>query len=164
MTSHPPHITGHQGSNQRVYRACYRTLIQKHVGWLEKLESRSWIIGKEKQNKFMVLSTRAQASLYTGPVTGPWYKIMLTNLKSWKPSWKIGKQYLLHYDRTLNFSQTVYLSILKVRLLNKFMIPRTQLFPTLLQIYCNHACSVGHRAWNFAKLGPNGRLRMAKVC
>ena len=135
-----------------------------HVGWLEKLESRSWKIGKQKQNKFMVLSTRARASLYTGPVTGPWYKIMLTNLKSWKPSWKIGKQSLLHYDRTLNFSQTVYLSKVKVWLLNESMILRTQPFPTLLQTYCKQACSVGQRAWIFAQLGPNDRLRVAEVC
>ena len=30
------------------------------------------------------LATRARTSVYTGPVTGPWYKIMSTDLKNWK--------------------------------------------------------------------------------
>ena len=134
---------------------------------------------------------RARASLYTGPVTGPWYKIMAADLKNWKAdleklenrnkiifwswapglepayiwgllqdpdtkscwlTWKVGN-HLEKLENSLSFIMIGHWTELEVWLLNKFMILRTQLFPTLLQTYCKHACSVGQRAWIFAQLG-----------
>ena len=42
---------------------------------------------------------------------------------------------------------------LKMKLLTRFMILSTQLFPTLLQIYCKQAYGHGQREWIFATLG-----------
>ena len=94
-----------QGWSQRIYSACYRTLIQNHVGSLEKLE----IILKN-------------------------WKVYLDKLES--RSWKNWR------TEALLLSPFFHI----------FMILSTQVFPTLLQTYCNHAYGHGQKEWIFTWL------------
>ena len=54
-----------------------------------------------------------------------------------------------------NFSNFTFLQ-------TKFMIPSTQLFPTLLQIYCKQAYSHSQREWIIATLGLSWNFSLAE--
>ena len=76
--------------------------------------------------QYFHLRPRARASMYTRPVTGPWDKIVSTDLKNWKADLE------------------------KLENRSWINVWSWALFPTLHQTYCKYTCGVGQRDWIWA--------------